>query len=106
MTTLIFNVKHALILIAALAFTSSIVVAQQQDGVEARLKGFDSYMDQVMKDWNAPGIGIGIVMGDKLVFAKGYGFRDYGKKLPYTTSTTQPIASNSKLLKQESSMIW
>jgi CubicO group peptidase (beta-lactamase class C family) len=36
-------------------------------------------------------------MGDKLVFAKGYGFRDYGKKLPYTTSTTQPIASNTKL---------
>jgi CubicO group peptidase (beta-lactamase class C family) len=86
-------------LVAALVLTSSIVVAQQkdQDIVESRLKGFDSYMEQVMKDWNAPGIGIGIVMGDKLVFAKGYGFRDYGKKLPYTPATTQPIASNSKL---------
>lgn len=104
MTALIF--KHAntitratLGLIAALVLTSSIVVAQQkdQDVVEARLKGFDSYMEQVMKDWNAPGIGVGIVMGDKLVFAKGYGFRDYGKKLPYTPTTTQPIASNTKL---------
>jgi len=84
-------------LVATLAFTSSIVVAQEKESVDARLKGFDSYMDQVMKDWNAPGIGIGIVMGDKLVFAKGYGFRDYGKKLPYTTNTTQPIASNTKL---------
>ncbi|HEU4836914.1 MAG TPA: serine hydrolase [Pyrinomonadaceae bacterium] len=84
-------------LAAALVLTSSIVVAQQQESVEARLKGFDTYMEQVMKDWNAPGIGIGIVMGDKLVFAKGYGFRDYGKKLPYTTNTTQPIASNTKL---------
>jgi len=91
--------RTALILAAALALTSSIVVAQQkdQDIVEARLKGFDSYMEQVMKDWNAPGIGVGIVMGDKLVFAKGYGYRDYGKKLPYTPTTTQPIASNSKL---------
>ena len=44
-----------------------------------------------------PGIGIGIVVRDKLVFAKGYGYRDYGKKLPYTPTTTQPIASNSKL---------
>jgi CubicO group peptidase (beta-lactamase class C family) len=79
----------------ALVLTSSIAVAQ--DGVEARLNGFDTYMEQVMKDWNAPGIGIGIVMGDKLVFAKGYGYRDYGKKLPYTITTTQPIASNSKL---------
>jgi CubicO group peptidase (beta-lactamase class C family) len=86
-----------LVLLAALALSSSIVVAQQQESVEARLKGFDAYMDQMMKDWNAPGIGVGIVMGDKLVFAKGYGFRDYGKKLPYTTTTTQPIASNTKL---------
>src|ERR1041385_8187830 len=90
--------RATLSLIAALVLTSSIVVAQQQESVEARLKGFDSYMEQVMKDWNAPGIGIGIVMGDKLVFAKGYGFRDYGKKLPYTITTTQPIASNTKLL--------
>ena len=29
-----------------------------------------------------PGIGVGIVVKDKLVFAKGYGFRDFGKKLP------------------------
>ncbi len=90
-------VRKTLCLAVALAFTSSIVVAQQQESVEARLKGFDAYMDQVMKDWNAPGIGVGIVMGDKLVFAKGYGFRDYGKKLPYTATTTQPIASNTKL---------
>ena len=54
-------------------------------------------MAQVMKDWNAPGIGVGIVVKDKLVFAKGYGYRDYGNKLPYTPTTTQPIASNSKL---------
>ena len=106
MTALISKPKHpnaiartTLSVVAVLALTASIVVAQQkdQDNVEARLQGFDSYMEQVMKDWNAPGIGIGIVMGDKLVFAKGYGFRDYGKKLPYTPTTTQPIASNTKL---------
>src|SRR6185503_8435281 len=78
------RVAHALSLAVVLALTSSIVVAQQQESVETRLKGFDAYMDQMMKDWNAPGIGVGIVMGDKLVFARGYGFRDYGKKLPYT----------------------
>ena len=71
--------------------------AQQPLSVEARLQGFDAYMAQVMKDWDAPGIGVGIVVKDKLVFAKGYGFRDYGKKLPYTPATTQPIASNTKL---------
>jgi CubicO group peptidase (beta-lactamase class C family) len=65
--------------------------------LDAQLRGFDDYMAKVMKDWNAPGIGIGIVVKDQLVFAKGYGYRDYGQKLPYTPTTTQPIASNSKL---------
>lgn len=95
--TLSMRVVWTFVILSQFAFTSSVVVAQQQESVEARLKGFDAYMEQVMKDWNAPGIGIGIVMGDKLVFAKGYGFRDYGKKLPYTPTTTQPIASNTKL---------
>ena len=89
--------RATLSLAAALAITSGVVVAQQQESVENRLKDFDTYMEQVMKDWNAPGIGIGIVVKDKLVFAKGYGFRDYGKKVPYTPTTTQPIASNTKL---------
>jgi len=62
-----------------------------------KLAGFDAYMDKVVKDWNVPGIGVGIVVKDKLVFAKGFGFRDYGKKLPFTARTVVPIASNTKL---------
>jgi len=63
----------------------------------AKLAGFDSYMEKVLKDWNTPGIGVGIVVNDKLVFAKGYGYRDYEKKLPFTPATLCPIASNTKL---------
>ena len=65
--------------------------------VAKRLEGFDDYMAKVLKDWNGPGIGVGIVVGDKLVFAKGYGYRDYEKKLPFTPGTVCPIASNTKL---------
>jgi CubicO group peptidase (beta-lactamase class C family) len=69
----------------------------QEPSIEKRLDGFDAYMAQVLKDWNVPGIGVGIVVKDKLVFAKGYGYRDYGRKIPFTANTTQPIASNTKL---------
>jgi hypothetical protein len=31
-------------------------------------------MAKTLKDWNAPGVGVGMVVNDKLVFAKGYGF--------------------------------
>jgi CubicO group peptidase (beta-lactamase class C family) len=83
-------------LLLFIAFASS-VAAQPQTTIETRLQGFDAYMGQVMKDWNVPGLGVGIVIKDKLVWAKGYGYRDYGKKIPYTPTTTQPIASNTKL---------
>jgi CubicO group peptidase (beta-lactamase class C family) len=65
--------------------------------VAQKLQGFDEYMAKAVRDWNVPGISVGVVVKDRLVFAKGYGFRDYGKKLPYTSRTVQPIASNTKL---------
>ncbi|HVH58727.1 MAG TPA: serine hydrolase [Candidatus Sulfotelmatobacter sp.] len=74
------------------------VGARAQDAdVAKKLQGFDAYVEQTLKDWNTPGVGVGIVVGDRLVFAKGYGYRDYEKKLPFTSQTMQPIASNSKL---------
>ena len=54
-------------------------------------------MEKVVKDWNAPGVGVGIVVKDKLVFAKGYGYRDYEKKLPFTPQTRLPIDGNTTL---------
>lgn len=61
------------------------------------LQDLDAYMAKAIEDWNAPGIGVGVVKGDELVFAKGYGFRDYGNKLPFTPGTLFQIASNTKL---------
>ncbi|MCJ7588172.1 MAG: serine hydrolase [Candidatus Aminicenantes bacterium] len=69
----------------------------QDKAIAKKLQGFDATMAKILKDWNAPGIGVGIVSGDKLVFAKGYGYRDYEKKLPFTPTTLCQIASNTKL---------
>src|SRR5271169_110942 len=80
-----------------LLFTLAGSAPAQDIDVAKRLDGFDAYMAKTLKDWNAPGVGVGIVVNDKLVFAKGYGYRDYGNKLPYTAATMSPIASNTKL---------
>jgi CubicO group peptidase (beta-lactamase class C family) len=93
------RVTHAVFfcsLTLLLMVTGPVVCAQAPD-INSKLSGFDSYMEQVLKDWNTPGIGVGIVVNDKLVFAKGYGYRDYEKKLPFTPTTLCQIASNSKL---------
>jgi len=91
-------VKRLCPLAVALALMILAPAARAQDPeITKKLGDFDSYMAQTLKDWNTPGIGVGIVVNDKLVFAKGYGYRDYDKKLPFTPTTLQQIASNSKL---------
>jgi CubicO group peptidase (beta-lactamase class C family) len=86
-----------LLIVRLLCLTVASCAAAQSIDVAQRLSGFDAYMAKTLKDWNAPGVGVGIVVNDKLVFAKGYGFRDYEKKLPFTPGTMSPIASNTKL---------
>ena len=89
--------KTASISVVFLFLTLAPSLSAQPIDVTQKLAGFDDYMAKTLKDWNAPGVGVGIVVNDKLVFAKGYGFRDYEKKLPYTPGTMSPIASNTKL---------
>ncbi len=84
-------------IIGLLGLSSVSGLLAQDKAVAQKLKGFDAYMEKVLKDWNAPALGVGIVMGDKLVWAKGYGYRDYEKKLRFTPSTLCQIASNTKL---------
>jgi CubicO group peptidase (beta-lactamase class C family) len=81
----------------AIAFGPVFPSASAEIDAASKLAGFDESMEKLLEDWNAPGIAVGIVVGDELVFAKGYGYRDYGKKLPLTPKTLFQIASNTKL---------
>jgi CubicO group peptidase (beta-lactamase class C family) len=85
-----------LLLILTWIILPSTMLAQGVD-IEKKLGGIDAYMAKVLKDWNTPGIGVGVVVKNKLVFAKGYGYRDYEKRLPVTPNTLFQIASNTKL---------
>lgn len=94
------SLKKSLIstlLLFAVAFANTVHGQDKTAELTQKLSGFDAFMEKTLKDWNAPGIGVGIVVDDKLVFAKGYGYRDYEKKLPITAQTLFPIASNTKL---------
>jgi CubicO group peptidase (beta-lactamase class C family) len=71
--------------------------ARTDQGVAKRLAGFDAWMEKLVEDWNVPGIGVAVVAKDQVVLAKGWGYRDYGRKLPFTPKTVTPIASNTKL---------
>src|SRR6266404_4351292 len=91
--------SKVVVTLVVLAFALAMPVDGQDKSAEVarKLQGFDAFMEKTLKDWNAPGIGVGIIIDDKLVFARGYGYRDVEKKLPITSHTLFPIASNTKL---------
>lgn len=80
-----------------LAMVIAIQANSQQINIDQKLRGIDVTINKILKDWNVPGCGVGIVVKDKLVFAKGYGYRNIGKKQPITPNTLFQIASNTKL---------
>ncbi len=84
------------IILSILIVLSANALAQDID-VKKSLSGFDKYMEKVLSDWNEPGAGVAIVYKDELVYVKGFGYRDYGNKLPVTENTLFQIASNTKL---------
>ena len=56
----------------------------------------DSLAQKSLTDFDLPGLAIGIVRNDSILFAKGYGTREINKDLPVNTNTTFGIGSISK----------
>jgi CubicO group peptidase (beta-lactamase class C family) len=42
----------------------------------SKLQGLDNLAAQAMQQWKVPGLALGVVKDGKLIYAKGYGFRD------------------------------
>ncbi len=62
----------------------------------ADTKALDAIVRRALTTWNVPGIAVAIVRGDEVVYLKGHGIREVGKKAPVTPDTVFPIASCSK----------
>jgi len=60
------------------------------------LKGFSMDVMSLLKEWKVPGAAIGVIHNGKIVFSKGFGYRNIKKQLPVTIKTRFPIGSCSK----------
>jgi len=63
---------------------------------EQSLQGLNKYINEAMKDWNAPSLAICIVNDGKIILSKGFGFRDIKNNLKATSKTLFAIASCTK----------
>lgn len=83
-------------LVAALFCLSIFPIHAQKINYEKLLAELDILVPAQMKEWKVAGVSIGVVYKDKLVYAKGFGYRDISKKLPVTAETFFRIGSNTK----------
>jgi len=65
--------------------------------VAAAIQVFDAWIDWTVKNREQPGLSIGIVHDQDLLWAKGYGWANVERKTPATPATAYRIASISKL---------
>jgi CubicO group peptidase (beta-lactamase class C family) len=70
--------------------------ATTEDRVQELIPDLEAYIVSGMKGFDIPGLGIGIVAHDKLVYAKGFGVRSKGNGLPVDTRTVFQIGSTTK----------
>lgn len=86
-----------IISIALLVLCLGNAFAQNKDTLFLeKIKGVDKELTTVLEKSKAAGFAIAIVKGDKMVYAKGFGYRDLENKLPVTTNTVFPIGSVTK----------
>lgn len=64
----------------------------------AALAGLDAEIEQALSDFNAPGMGIAIVVGEQVVYARGFGYRDLDDQLPMTPDSLFAIGSTTKAM--------
>lgn len=65
---------------------------------EARLKKVSDFIEKMRKDFEVPGVSIGIVQDGKVVLSRGFGVRTLGKSEKVDGDTRYMIASNTKAL--------
>lgn len=62
---------------------------------EVLLKRLDRFINEMMAEWNAPGLAVCVVQDGRLVYSQGFGLRDVEKNLPVTPRTLFAIGSCS-----------
>jgi len=83
--------------IVLLIVISSSLFAQKTTSKQSDpFAGLDTVLQKILKDRKAAGFAVAVVSKDKIIYSKGFGYRDHEKQLPVTTNTLFAIGSCTK----------
>ncbi len=93
-------ILRTLVILSLLTATVRAQPARVADdpGVQSNLRLLEAWIETQIAYRNLPGMSIGIVYDQELVWARGFGYADVASKTPATPATIYRIASNSKVL--------
>jgi CubicO group peptidase (beta-lactamase class C family) len=78
------------------AAIGSIAIASAASAQKEPFPGLDAYIAKAVHDWKIPGVAVGIVRNDSVIFTKGYGTLTAGGTTPVNDQTLFEIGSSSK----------
>ena len=87
--------KIVLLIISSLFLISS-AFSQETRTNDKRIVELEPQFEKVLKDWKAVGFAVVVVNRNKIIYEKGFGYRDYDKKIPVTPNTLFAIGSCTK----------
>ncbi len=87
------NIRLAVLFIMMiLSGLSNVVKSQSIKGIN----DIDTLINSAMKHWDVPGLAIGVIKDGKVIFSRGFGYKDLKTKEKVTTKTLFSIASCTK----------
>jgi CubicO group peptidase (beta-lactamase class C family) len=92
----------AFLVVALLApttlLTPATLLAQKHHSPDATpsFAGLDTAFARVLKDWHAAGFAVAVVDKDSIIYAKGFGYKDWDNHSPVTPHTLFAIGSCTK----------
>ncbi len=86
--------KHIFTILLCLLILNSF--AQKGAKTKDRFAGMDTAIARILKDWKAAGFAVAVVEKNKIVYARGFGYKDWEAKLPVTPNTQFAIGSCTK----------
>ncbi|WP_394839242.1 beta-lactamase family protein [Pendulispora rubella] len=72
------------------------LAADRRAKFEQLVPKLDKLFSDEQRGSHVPGMGVGLVVGGEVVYAKGFGLRDVERQLPFEADTPFPIASVTK----------
>jgi CubicO group peptidase (beta-lactamase class C family) len=63
---------------------------------DKRLAGIDTFINRMLKEWHVAGVTVAVVEKNKVIMARGFGYKDYENKIPVTENTLFAIGSCTK----------